>query len=495
MTSESNKTPEQQEEENKRGFSRRPSKGQLIRCIIWCVLYIAWVIWVGNPYLLIILPFIVDIYYTKFIPWTFWKKSKNKTVKKVMEWVDAIVFALVAVYFINTFFFQNYQIPTSSLEKSLLVGDYLFVSKMTYGPRIPNTPLSFPLAQHTLPVVNTKSYIDWPQWGYKRLKGFKDVERNDIVVFNFPAGDTVCTKIQNPDYYTLCYYNGGEKVIRRNPGLFGEVIYRPVDRRENYVKRCIGLPGDTLQIIDNQVFINNEKIKNPKNMQLAYFIETNGTRFGEQNWEALGVNKDDRGIVDESGNMSTEDRPGEGKMLLEFLGFTPNANGKFNPIYKVPLTQEALQIAEKMSIVKKIVPEPGFMGGGTYPLGYDENWTRANYGPLWIPKKGATIQLTPDNMALYQRCIVNYEDNKLEVKNGKYYINGEETSTYTFMMDYYWMMGDNRDRSADSRSWGFVPEDHIVGSPVFVWLSLEKDKPVFNGGIRLNRLFKGVNNL
>ena len=348
-----------------------------------------------------------------------------------------------------------------------------------------------------MPIINTKSYIEWPQWGYKRLKGFKNIERNDIVVFNFPAGDTVCTKIQNPDYYTLCYFNGGEKTILRNPSIFGEVIYRPVDRRENYVKRCIGLPGDTLQIIDNQVFINNEKIKNPKHMQLAYFIETNGTRFGEQNWETLGVSKDDREMVDENGTVPNMERPGESRQLLEYLGFAPNANGKYNPIYKVPLTQAALEKAEKMNIIKKIVPEPGFIGGGAYcyPLGYNDNWTRSNYGPIWIPKKGTTINLNRDNIALYSRCIVNYENNKLEVKNGEYFINGVKSTTYTFGMDYYWMMGDNRDRSADSRSWGFVPEDHVVGNPVFVWLSIEKDKPMFNGGIRFNRLFRSVSSL
>ena len=208
MSSEINNS-QKEEEVITRGFQRRPTKGQIIRCVLWCILCIAWVIWVGNPFLFIILPFIVDIYYTKLIPWTFWKKSKNKSVKKVMEWVDAIVFALVAVYFINTFFFQNYQIPTSSLEKSLLVGDYLFVSKMTYGPRITNTPLSFPLAQHTVPLVNTKSYIYWPQWGDKRLKGVKDIERNEMVVFKFPAGDTVCIMIHNPDNNIFVFYYGG----------------------------------------------------------------------------------------------------------------------------------------------------------------------------------------------------------------------------------------------------------------------------------------------
>ena len=490
MTQETNIS--QEENVVARGFKRKPSKGQIIRCALWSVLYICWVIWVGNPFLFIFLPFIIDIYYTKFIPWTFWKKSKNKSFRKVMEWVDAIVFALVAVYFINTFFFQNYQIPTSSLEKSLLVGDYLFVSKMSYGPRVPNTPLSFPLAQHTLPVLNTKSYLDWPQWGYKRLKGFGHVKRNNIVVFNFPAGDTVCLKISNPDYYTLAYFNGGPEAIKRNPGIYGKVVYRPVDRRENYVKRCIGLPGDTLQIINNQVYIDGKPIKNPKEMQLDYFVQTNGVRFGEKNWEDLGISKDDRDELDISMRINAG---GSETTLLEYLGFKPNANGSFGPVYNIPLTQEALVKVKAMNIVTKVVARPGFMGGTTYPIGYDFNWTISDYGPLWIPKKGATIELNPQNIAFYNRCIVNYECNKLEIKDGKYFINGKQADTYTFGMDYYWMMGDNRDRSADSRSWGFVPEDHVVGSPLFVWLSINKDKSLFNGGIRFNRIFMSAKDL
>jgi signal peptidase I len=475
-------------------FKRRPTAGQWVKLIIASLCYIAWVVWVGNPFLLILLPFIVDIYYTKFIPWTFWKKSKNKAFRTVMEWVDAIVFALVAVYFINTFFFQNYQIPTSSLEKSLLVGDYLFVSKMSYGPRIPNTPLSFPLAQHTLPVLNCKSYLDWPQWGYKRLKGFGEVERYNIVVFNFPAGDTVALKIQNPDYYTLAYYNGGSEVIRRNPGLYGKVVYRPVDRRENYVKRCVGMPGDTLQIIDNTVFIDGKALTPPENVQFNYYIETNGARFGQRNWEELGVSRDDytNNSVDGSFRINAG---GQQIPLLEYIGFEPKEDGTFNPIYRVPLTQAMLAKVKTMPIVTKVIEEPGFMGGECYPLGYSDEWTRSNYGPIWIPKRGATIELTPDNIALYERCIRNYECNTLEEREGKYYINGKQATTYTFGMDYYWMMGDNRDNSADSRSWGFVPEDHVVGRPLFVWLSIDKDKSLFNGGIRFSRLFMNAKNL
>ena len=178
--------------------------------------------------------------------------------------------------------------------------------------------------------------------------------------------------------------------------------------------------------------------------------------------------------------------------LLTFLGFTPNEAGQFAPVYRMPLTKQALAIAEKLPSVTKIVVEPAELGGSTYPLGYETGWTRDNYGPIWIPKRGATIELTPANLALYSRCIRNYEGNQLDIQDGKVRINGKEATSYTFKYDYYWMMGDNRHNSADSRYWGFVPEDHVVGKPIMVWLSLDKDRSLFDGGIRWNRLFRWV---
>lgn len=200
-------------------------------------LFFAWVAWLGNWWVALFIVLLFDIYITGYIPLTWWKKSPNHMVRSIMSWVDAIVYALVLVYFVFTFIGQNYQIPSSSLEKTLLTGDYLWVNKMAYGPRVPMTPIHFPLVQNTMPVINTKSYIEWPQWKYHRLKGFGNVEHGDIVVFNFPAGDTVALKIQNPDYYSLVKTIGRERILN-NPQAFGEVIYRPVDRRENYVKRA-----------------------------------------------------------------------------------------------------------------------------------------------------------------------------------------------------------------------------------------------------------------
>ena len=465
------------------------SKRQWINFSIWSVPYILFTAWMGNWWLLLGLLVLVDIYLTKFIPWGAWKKNKNPKVQNVLNWIDDILFALIAVYLINIFVFQNYQIPSSSLEKTLLVGDYLFVSKLSYGPRVPNTPISFPLVQNTLPLFNCKSYIEWPNWGYKRVKGLGQVKRNDIVVFNFPAGDTVALKVQNPDYYSLLHQYGRE-AIRLNKAEFGEVIYRPVDKRENYVKRCVGMPGDSFQIIDNQIYIDGEVLKNTRNVQHAYYVETDGTLIKEDMFRRLQVSKDDQMLVSEyKPNTATEYY----FRALPYAGFSKNADGRYNPIYRVPLTTEAYEIVAKMPSIKKVVIGPSLFGGEVYPLDYETGWTRDNYGPIWIPEKGATIELNEKNLALYQRCIRNYENNKLEIRpDGSVLINGQPATTYTFRYDYYWMMGDNRHYSAYSRSWGFVPEDHIVGKPILVWLSLDKDRPLFDGGIRWNRMFRKV---
>ena len=243
------------------------------------------------------------------------------------------------------------------------------------------------------------------------------------------------------------------------------------------------MPGDTFQVINNQVYIDGKKLKNPENMQLNYYVMTNGVRLGEQNFRDLDVSVDDRYLINDDANYN---------QILSYLGFTPNADGSFNPVYRLPLTQKALNKVKGYNFITQIKGEPGEFGGETYPLGYNENWTRSDYGPIWIPKRGATLNLTLENLPIYERVIRNYEGNSLAIKNDKIYINDKETNQYTFKMDYYIMLGDNRDNSADSRSWGFVPEDHIVGKPLFVWLSLDKDRKWFDGWIRFNRLFKSV---
>lgn len=476
---------------------RKATRKQWISFATVTLLYLIFLAWVKSWWGIIILPFIFDAYISKKIPWYFWKESKNKAVRSVMSWVDAIVFALVAVYFVNIYFFQNYQIPSSSLEKSLLVGDFLFVSKMSYGPRVPNTPLSMPLAQHTLPIVNTKSYIEWPQWKYKRVKGFGDVKLNDIVVFNFPAGDTVATApdYQAVDFYSLSYnigqslypnrinmdslnrkqqkmvydlyYNAGRKQILDNPQIYGKVTTRPVDRRENYVKRCVGLPGDTLQIKDCVVYLNGTAQKQPENVQFNYIIETTGRPIPQELFRELGISDDDT-----------------------------RQHNQEETMYLMPLTKASHDaLLARKDLIANIRMEPEYGGGGLYPQNLYTNWDRNNYGPIWIPKKGETIKLTEDNLPIYDRSIRVYEGNDLVVKEDGIYINGKKTDTYTFKMNYYWMMGDNRHNSADSRYWGFVPEDHVVGKPIVVWLSLDKDRGWLDGKIRWNRIFKMVDNI
>ncbi len=469
-----------------------PTK-QWAKFIVVLILYLLFLYWVKSWWGLLVVPFIFDVYITKKIKWQWWKESEGP-VKFVMSWVDALVFALVAVYFINLFFFQNYVIPSSSLEKSLLTGDYLFVSKVSYGPRIPQTPLTMPLTQHTLPVFECKSYIEWPQWKYRRVKGLGQVQLNDIVVFNYPAGDTICTNPQyQTEYYRLVYDNGeglyantmgvpdfdslnniqaydlfqqvyamGSNFVRNNRSQFGEVDTRPTDRRENYVKRCVGLPGQTLQIKNRIVYLDGKANKEPDNVQYTYKVKLR------------------QSLTDD---------------LMKELGISMEDLTTLNQVGFMPLTKRAVAaLAARKDLVERIELNTDAPVGEVYPRNAWTGWTRDNYGPVWIPKKGKSIRLNMDNIAIYERPIRAYEGNDLKVTNGQIYINGKLADSYTFKMDYYWMMGDNRHNSADSRYWGFVPEDHIVGKPIFIWWSSDPDRSGL-GGIRWSRLFNVVDNI
>ena len=326
----------------------RVKKTRWIRFAIVSAIFVAWVAWLGSWWVLVFWLLLADIYLTQFIPYTWWKHTKNATVRSIMAWVDAIVYALILVYFLFLFVGQNYQIPSSSLEKSLLVGDYLWVNKMVYGPRVPNTPLHFPLAQNTLPFFNCKSYIDKPQWDYHRLKGIRSVERGDIVVFNFPAGDTVALKVQNPDYYTLVKIEGRQKLLS-NPDIYGDIIYRPVDRRENYVKRCIGLPGETLMIKGDTVIINGKALNVPSQAQFNYLVQTTGRPMTDEDWDEIGVCLDDHGQIDPSTvNMA-------GALSI---GLSANADGTVPPIYQAPLTKEMVQKLKSCNWISRVVRVP-----------------------------------------------------------------------------------------------------------------------------------------
>jgi len=445
-------------------------------------LYLLWTYWVGSWWLLLGVPILFDMYVTKKVNWTFWKKREGPN-SKIVEWIDALIFAVVAVTLINIFIFQNYKIPTGSMEKTLQIGDHLFVSKLKYGPKIPNTPLSFPFAQHTMPLTTeTKSYVEWIKWPYKRLAGFTSVKNDDIVVFNFPEGDTVLVHYQSDSYYLYLrrIANNMEKedrrygkpiqpfdhymgAARRNELARNEITVRPVDKRDNYIKRCIAIAGDTLQIVNTQVYINGKPQMQYPHIQFRYRIQTDGQRINTRTLEKLNIYKDD--VLD--------------------LG-----NGRFEIPLIAANAEEIKKFGNVQSVEKRVNPQ-GFYDSEVFPHDERYPWNVDNFGPLWIPKKDVTVKIDASNISLYERIITAYEGNDLKIQNGDIYINGKKTDSYTFKMDYYWMMGDNRHDSLDSRFWGFVPEDHIVGAPRLVWLSLNKEKS-FPFNIRLGKMFRAA---
>ncbi len=361
--------------------------------------------------------------------WFLLKTKPGQRKSATREWIDAIIFAVIAATIIRTFFIEAYTIPTPSMEKSLLVGDFLFVSKISYGARIPNTPLSFPFAHHTMPVIGGKSYLEWIKIGYHRLPGFGKVKNGDCVVFNWPA----------------------------------ETEGRPVDKKENYIKRCVGVAGETIEIREREIYINGIKQTPPPNMQTSYHVVTDGTGFSEQAIQRIGLR--------------------EGEMLspVEF---------NFN------LTSSAANDLKNFGNVKKVeantIPTDAYQDF-IFPFDQKFKWNVDNFGPLWIPRKGESLEITQENISLYRKVIGEYEGNTLEERDGKIIINGKEAGSYTFKMDYYFMMGDNRHNSADSRFWGFVPEDHIVGKAVFIWMSWDTHASFLNK-IRWGRLFNLVKN-
>jgi signal peptidase I len=429
------------------------------------LLYILWVIWLKNYWWFIGVAVIYDIYISKKVHWAFWKKKNPPGGKqtKVVEWIDAIIFAVIAATFIRMFFIEAYTIPTSSMEKSMLVGDYLFVSKTAYGPKMPNTPLSFPFVHNKMPLTkHTKSYLEWIKKPYKRIAGFGKIKNNDVVVFHFPEGDTVATNFATQSYYQLVRAYGRDDVLH-NRDTFGEIIVHPVDKRENYIKRCVGIPGDVLEIKQSQLYVNGKPQQHFPGMQLDYLVKTNGSPINPKALDRLHISLADRtGLTGEQ--------------------------------YMFPLTDENVALLKafpNVTGVEKMAEEPGNWNRDIFPSDERFKWNVDNFGPITVPAKGKTINLTTDNLPLYRRIIDIYENNDLEVNGTEIKINGKVATTYTFKMDYYWMMGDNRHNSADSRYWGFVPEDHVVGKALFVWLSLDKDKG-FPSNIRWSRMFRSV---
>lgn len=384
----------------------------------------------------------------------------------IREWLDAILFAVTAALIIRTFIFEAYTIPTSSMEKSLLVGDFLIVSKMSYGPKIPNTPIAFPFVHNTLPwSKTTKSYVEWLKLPYYRFAGLGDVKRNDAVVFNYPAGDTVSDIFQSSVSYYQMIREYGRKRVYSDKTNFGNIISHPSDKRENYIKRCVGMPGDTLEIKETVLYVNGKIGEQPETVQFKYLIKTDGTAINQRTLDKFNITE----------------------------GRRTNMPDEYILWISQDVADELVKIPNIKSATKIILKKGENLSDETFPHDITNfPWNVDNYGPLVVPKADQTVSLTLENLPLYERIIHAYELNDLQVKDSTIYINGEKADSYTFKMDYYWMMGDNRHNSADSRYWGFVPNDHIVGKAVFVWLSLDKEKSLFDGKIRFNKTMRFV---
>ena len=411
--------------------------GKFFTIVAFIIFTIAWslFVYVLEGEWLYFIPLIVgDILFWETLNYKFWKKREKKPKKKkseVRSWIDAIGFAVIAATILRTFLIEAYTIPTSSMEKSMLIGDFLFVSKVAYGPRVPMTPIAFPLVHHTMPIGNGKSYTEAVQLPYHRMKGLGEIERNDCVVFNWPA----------------------------------ETLGRPVDKKENYVKRCVGVPGDKIELIDAQLMVNDAPQEEPEGMkkQWHYNVSTKGT----------GLNPN---------------------ILYEKYDITEGGYGRNKNEYNLTLTNEsrdAIQNFTNVTSVKRQYEKGGIYADYIFPHDKNFKWNVDNFGPITVPAAGETVSITTENLSIYKDIIERYENNKLEVVAGEIYINDKVATTYTFAMDYFWMMGDNRHNSADSRFWGFVPENHIVGKALFVWMSWDKNAKGLNK-IRWNRLFSSV---
>jgi signal peptidase I len=440
---------------------KRFVKPSLIHFLITSLIYTLWVLWLENLWFLIGIAVIFDIFITKKVSWRFWKHKGLIKNRFIIEWIDALAFGIIVATIIRIFFVEAYSIPTSSMERSLLVGDYLFVSKVAYGPKLPNTPISFPFAHHTLPFTrNVPSYLEWIKLPFKRLAGFTYVKNNDVIVFNFPEGDTVVVQHPDQSYYALVRQYGREFIHEQF-----DLIRRPVDKRENYIKRCVGIPGDEIRISGGKLIVNGIHANENDQMQYDYFVQTDGSVIDVDKFTELGLSESDI-------------KYNEGRSLYE-LPLTASLIGEVNSLPNI-ISVNRFENRNPYSGIHTI-----------FPYHRDFRWNEDNYGPLVVPGKDIEIELSLDNLPLYHRIITLYEGNELDIRDEEIFINGELTNSYRFGMDYYFVLGDNRHNSADSRFWGFVPEDHVVGKAVMIWLSLDSERK-FPKNIRWDRMFKSI---
>jgi len=424
------------------------------------LLWSAAMVWLGLWYLLILNLVILDIYITRKVDWTLRKYRLPRLIQSTIEWTALLLLALISSFAVKILFVEAYKIPTPSMEETLLAGDYIFVSKLTYGPRLPCTPLSIPFYHNKLP-SGQKSYSERIKMPYKRLRGFSRVKRDDIIVFNFPEGDTMVVQYPGQNYYSLVRQYGRDYILSEF-----DIITHPVDKRENYIKRCVGLPGDNLAISDGEILVNGKVRPNRPGKKYKYYLSTTGEPLPESLLDSLKISKN---------------------------SVTYNPANSLHVLY---LTVQKAKMLSSFPGVRSIQrysePMLSFQNQEIFPHSHEYRWTGDNFGPVLVPKKGDSIQIDMINLPLYQRIIEVYEENDLQIINGDLYINGTPANYYTFKMNYYFVMGDNHHNSADSRYWGFVPEDHLLGKAVTVWFSIEPNKP-FLEGLRKERIFNSIN--
>ena len=404
-------------------------------------------------------------------------KSESSFIK---NWADPIIFAVVAASIIRGFFFEAFTIPTSSLEKSLMVGDFLFVNKVCYGAKVPQTPIAFPFAHHTLPFTTaTQSYLEWIKLPYMRLPGYSKPKNGEIVVFNYPDGDTVTTGTQQfTSYYEMVRQHGYQNMNNPNftielggmPLKNGKKVGRPVDKREHYVKRCVAIAGDKLEIKDGEIFINDKKQAMPEHAQHFYEVKTYTHLFGELVGDPQSGNQHYE--MNESFLDKNDIYVGEAGLL---------AYSKDTAVYMMNMPADVAakikSIPNVLEVKKQIAPK-GQYAENIFPHNKKYPWNNDNFGPLTLPTEGMTVKIDTSNICLYEKMLSTYDDgiHPITISGAQVLYDGKPITSYTFKQDYYWMMGDNRHNSADSRSWGVVPFDHVVGRPVFVWLSIKDPK-------------------